>query len=55
MDAITGAALAVTTSAIAYYVLYLVVRKAVAGGILDAEKARRTRQADEPSGSQQNP
>ncbi|MBN9153731.1 MAG: hypothetical protein J0J05_07095 [Microbacterium sp.] len=46
MDAITAGALSVTLTAVSLYVLYWVVRKAVAAGIRDA----RADSTDEPEG-----
>lgn len=42
MDPITTVALTITLSAVWFYVLYVVVRKAVSAGIRDAAKPVRT-------------
>ncbi len=52
MDPITSIALAVTVGAVGYYLLYLVVRKAVSAGILDADAARQERRSSATDGTE---
>ncbi|WP_186336966.1 hypothetical protein [Microbacterium sp. SLBN-146] len=44
MDSFTGTALIVTVAAVSLYALYWVIRKAVAAGIRDSQRAARRSQ-----------